>query len=165
VVYDFLNHQKRKKMLKREISYEDFNGNQTSDVFYFNLSKAELIEMEAEYKQGMAQMLQDVIDSKDNKELVGKFKEIILMAYGEKSEDGKRFIKSESLREEFAQTQAYVELFMEMATNADAAVQFLSGILPRDIVQQMNELEAAKKEEEKKDETKPVETVASPPTN
>jgi hypothetical protein len=150
-------------MLKRVIEYEDFNGNQTSEIFYFNLSKSELIEMEVEYKQGMGQMLQDIIDSKDEKELITKFKEIILSAYGQKSDDGKRFIKSDSLREEFSQTAAYTELFMELATNDDAAVQFLSGILPRDVVAQLNKEETEKKET--KDPAPQIETVTSPPTN
>lgn len=138
-------------MLKREIKYEDFNGNQTSDVFYFNISKSELVELEVEYEQGFAQMLQDIIDAKDNKELVAKFKQIILMAYGEKSPDGKSFIKSEELRNAFSQTAAYQELFMELASDDDAAVAFLSGVLPRDIVKQMNEEQAKKSVEDTKD--------------
>jgi hypothetical protein len=155
-------------MLKREISFEDFNGNQTSEVFYFNLSKAELIEMEVEYKQGFAQLLQDIIDSKDNKELVSKFKDIILMSYGQKSEDGKRFIKSPELREEFSQTAAYVELFMELASDDDAAVAFLSGVLPRDIVSQLNEEQVKKEITVTKDISTlpaPEDGPASPPTS
>jgi len=120
-------------MLKREIKFEDFDGNQTSEILYFNLSKPELIELEVEFKQGFGQMLQHIIDTKDNRELVARFKQIILMAYGEKSEDGRRFIKSEQLREEFSQTAAYQELFMELASDDEAAVTFLTGVLPRDM--------------------------------
>jgi len=120
-------------MLKRTIRYEDFNGNQTEDIFYFNLSKPELIELEVEYEQGFGDMLQSIIKAKDNKEIVKQFKAIILLAYGEKSEDGKRFIKSDQLREEFSQTAAFQELFMEMASDADAAVVFLQAILPKDM--------------------------------
>jgi hypothetical protein len=119
-------------MLKREIRYEDFDGNMTSGIFYFNLSKPEIIELEVGYAQGFGAMLQSIVESQDKKEIVAKFKEIVLMAYGIKSDDGKRFIKSEQLREEFSQTAAYAELFMELATDADKAVVFLNGILPRE---------------------------------
>jgi len=121
-------------MLKRRIEFEDFNGDQTSDIFYFNISKPELIELEVEYDQGFGKMLESIIESKDNRELVGHFKKLVLLAYGQKSEDGKRFIKTEQLREEFAQSAAYIELFMELATSDDAAITFLRGILPKDMV-------------------------------
>lgn len=130
-------------MLKREIRYEDFDGNMTSDIFYFNLSKPELIELEVEYKQGFGQMLQDIVETKDNKQIIAHFKQLVLMAYGEKSEDGKRFIKSEKLREEFSQTAAYSELFMELATDDKAAVIFLNAVLPREFRGNMEEVAAS----------------------
>lgn len=120
-------------MLKRSIIYENFDGETETEVFYFNLSKPELIEMEVEHAQGMAKMLQKIIDTKDNRELIKTFKELILLAYGVKSDDGKRFIKSDQLREEFSQTEAYNVLFIELASSDDAAVIFLDGILPRDM--------------------------------
>lgn len=120
-------------MLKRTITFENFDEETESDVFYFNLSKPELIEMEVEHKQGMSKLLQSIVDTKDNKELIKMFKELILMAYGVKSEDGRRFIKTDQLREEFSQTEAFNVLFMELATNDDAAVIFMDGILPRDM--------------------------------
>lgn len=129
-------------MLRREIKYEDFDGAETSDVFYFNISKPELIELEVEYEQGFGRLLEHIVESKDNRELVKKFKEIILLAYGKKSEDGKRFIKSEEIRKEFTQTRAFEELFMELCTDEDAAVTFLKGVLPPDVV-----VEAPVKEE------------------
>ncbi len=120
-------------MLKRPISYEDFDGNQVTDVFYFNISKPELIEMEVEYEGGLGKMLQSIIETNNHKELIKKFKEIVLLAYGQKSEDGKRFIKSDQLREEFSQTAAYSALFIELATNDNAAADFLKGALPKDM--------------------------------
>ena len=120
-------------MLKREIEFEDFNGVKTTEVFYFNISKPELIELEVEYDQGFGQMLQNVVEAKNNKELIKQFKRIVLIAYGQKSEDGKRFIKSDKLREEFAQSAAYNELFMELATDDNAAVAFLTSVLPKDM--------------------------------
>lgn len=127
-------------MLKREIKYEDFDGNKTSEIFYFNLSKPELIELELEVEQGYGKMLTSIIETKNNKALIQKFKELVLMSYGQKSDDGKRFIKTDKLREEFSQTAAYSELFMELATDDNAAVTFLTGILPREM---RNEIEKA----------------------
>lgn len=121
-------------MLKREITYEDFNGNQVTDVFYFNISKPELIDMEVSQKQGFSAWINKIIDDKDHKTLMQTFKEIVLLAYGEKSDDGKRFIKSDQLRLEFSQTAAYNVLFMELATNDGAAATFLKGVLPKDMV-------------------------------
>lgn len=135
----FKNHKnKGNMMLKREITYEDFNGEEVTEVFYFNISKPELIEMEVEYEQGFGVMIEKVIKSKDNKTLIKVFKDIVLLAYGKKSEDGKRFIKSEELRLEFSQTAAFSVLFMELAVNDNAAAIFLKGVLPKDMVEEIN---------------------------
>lgn len=122
-------------MLKREITYEDYNGETVTDTFYFNLTKTEIIELEVGYEGGLEAAIQKIIEAKDNKNLIAEFKKIVLAAYGKKSEDGKRFIKSETLREEFAQTAAYDALFMELATSEDAAANFINGIIPKDLVQ------------------------------
>jgi hypothetical protein len=124
----------RGTVLHRPITYEDFNGNLVTENFYFNLSKAELIELEVSYDTGLAAAMQRIIDEKDNKKLVSEFKRIILLSYGVKSEDGKRFRKSNELREEFEQTAAYQSLFVELATNSMAATEFINGIIPRDMV-------------------------------
>ncbi len=89
--------------------------------------------MEVEYEGGLGKMLQSIIETNNHKELIKKFKEIVLLAYGQKSEDGKRFIKSDQLREEFSQTAAYSALFIELATNDNAAADFLKGALPKDM--------------------------------
>lgn len=117
-------------MLKKVIAYTDYDGNERKETFYFNLSKAEIAEMEMSISGGLAQMLQKIIDEKDQPKLVAMFKDLILRSYGEKSSDGKRFVKSEELSNGFKQTEAYSELFMELATNADAASAFVNGILP-----------------------------------
>jgi hypothetical protein len=126
-------------MLKRTVNYEDFNGNNVSEDFYFNLTKAELLELELSYDSGFAESLQRIIDAKDNKTLVFQFKKLVLLAYGVKSEDGKRFIKSDQLREEFQQTAAYSALFMELAVDANAASAFITGITPRDLIDQVQD--------------------------
>lgn len=120
-------------MLKKTIKYTDYNGVERVEDFYFNLSKAEITEMELSVDGGMSNMLESIVNSNNNKEIVGMFKEIILKAYGEKSEDGKRFIKNKEITEGFAQTEAFSELFVELALNEDKAAEFVKGILPGDL--------------------------------
>ena len=117
-------------MLKKIITYTDYDGVERTETFYFNLSKPELVEMEVSAAGGFEKYLERIVGDQDKKELVGIFKEIILKSYGEKSPDGKRFIKSQELREAFSQTMAYEELFMEFTTDSDSAVAFINGILP-----------------------------------
>lgn len=117
-------------MLKKTITYEDYDGNKRTEDFYFNLSKAEILEMEMGVSGGMTQMLNRIVAEQDSEKIIKTFKEIILKAYGEKSPDGKRFIKSEELSTAFSQTEAFSQLFMELATDADAAAKFVNGIIP-----------------------------------
>lgn len=124
-------------MLKREITYEDFNGNEVTDVFYFHVSKPELLELETESERGFAGIIEHIVETRDSKKLVALFKRIILMGYGQRSEDGKRFIKSDQLCEEFSQTAAYQTLFMELASDDQKAIDFLYGMLPKDLVESM----------------------------
>lgn len=118
-------------MLRKTITYTDYDGNNRTEDFYFNLTKAELAEMELSEYGGLANMLKRIIDEKDNKRIVEMFKNIILNSYGEKSQDGRRFIKNEELRDAFSQTEAYSELFMELASDADAATMFVNGVIPK----------------------------------
>ena len=117
-------------MLKKTITYTDYNGVERTEDFYFNLTKAELMEMEIGTTGGMADMIKRIIDAKDAPAIIKIFKELVLKAYGEKSADGKRFVKSEEISNGFAQTEAYSQLFMELATDADAAAVFVNGIIP-----------------------------------
>lgn len=120
-------------MLKKTITYTDYNDTERTEDFYFNLTKAELTEMELGVNGGLAEMLRNIIAAQDTPSLVKIFKDLVLKAYGIKSPDGKRFVKSEELKTEFSQTEAYSQLFMELATNADAASDFVNGIVPKDI--------------------------------
>lgn len=122
-------------MLKKTIKYEDFNGVEKSVDFYFNLTSAELTEMEMSMDGGYAERIQGIIDANDTKTLIGLFKNLILDSYGEKSSDGQRFVKSKELSTAFSQTPAYSELFMELATDADAAADFVNGIIPEKVRQ------------------------------
>lgn len=120
-------------MLKKEIEYVDYNGVNRKETHYFNLSKAEIMEMEMSTVGGFAEMIQKVVDAQDTPSIIRIFKDLILKAYGEKSPDGKRFIKSDELSTAFSQTEAYSVLFMELATNAESAAAFVNGIVPADV--------------------------------
>lgn len=120
-------------MLKKTITYTDYNGTERTENHYFNLSKAELTEMELSTTGGFADMIQNIIDAQDGPAIMKIFKDIILKAYGEKSPDGKRFIKSDELSTAFSQTEAYSELFMELVTDAEKASEFINAIIPADI--------------------------------
>ena len=123
-------------MFAKTITYTDFNDVERTETFYFNLSKAEIAEMQLTTEGGLTEKLQKIIDSKDQAEIFKMFKYLILKAYGEKSPDGKRFIKNEELSEGFSQTAAFDEFFMELGTNSDAAQAFVNGIIPKDLPQQ-----------------------------
>lgn len=120
-------------MLKKIITYTDYNGVERTEPFYFNLSKAELMEMELGVTGGMTEMLNKIINAKDGPSLMKTFKEMIMKSYGVKSDDGKRLIKSEELSIAFTQTEAYSVLFMELITDDKAAADFVNGIIPNEI--------------------------------
>ena len=120
-------------MLKKIITYTDYNGVERTEPFYFNLSKAELMEMELGVTGGMTEMLNKIINAKDGPSLMKTFKEMIMKAYGVKSDDGKRLIKSEELSIAFTQTEAYSVLFMDLITDDKAAADFVNGIIPNEI--------------------------------
>lgn len=117
-------------MLKKTMTYMDYNGVERTEDFYFNLTKAEIMEMELGVEGGLAEMVNRIIAAKDAPAIIAVFKKLILKAYGEKSPDGKRFVKSDELSTAFSQTEAYSDLYMELATNADEAAKFVNGIVP-----------------------------------
>lgn len=117
-------------MIIKKIKYVDYKGVAREDELFFNLTKAEVAEMELSYAGGLSAKVDRITKTKDSSEIIAVFKELILSSYGIISDDGKRFIKSDKLREEFSQTEAYSELFMELAGDADAASAFINGIIP-----------------------------------
>lgn len=117
-------------MLKKTITYTDYNGVEHTEDFYFNLSKAEIMEMEMGTSGGLSEMINKIVAAQDAPAIIKVFKDLILKAYGEKSPDGKRFIKSDEIATAFSQTDAYSQLFMELATDTDAASAFVNGIVP-----------------------------------
>lgn len=119
-------------MLKKTITYKDYNDVERTEDFYFNLSKAEAMEMELSITGGLTEMIKRIVAAQDTPTIIATFKQIILKAYGEKSQDGRRFIKSEELSKAFSETEAYSILYMELATDANAAAEFVNGIVPKD---------------------------------
>lgn len=117
-------------MVKKTITFTDYEGVERTEDFYFNLSKAEIAEMELSIDGGLAKKVDRIVAAQDNKEIIAVFKELILMSHGVKSDDGRRFIKNDELRAGFVQTEAYSELFMELASNSEAAIKFFNGIVP-----------------------------------
>ena len=121
-------------MLKKTITYTDYNGTERTEDFYFNLTKAEVMEMEMSTTGGLSAMVTRIVDAQDAPAIIKIFKDLILKAYGEKSADGKRLEKSEAISKAFSETEAYSILFMELATDSNAAADFVNGIVPVDAV-------------------------------
>lgn len=117
-------------MLKETITYTDYNGVERTEDHYFNLTEAEVMEMEMSTAGGLAEQITAIVNAKDAPSIIKIFKDLILRSYGIKSADGKRFQKSEEISTAFAQTEAYSKLFMKLATDADAAARFVNGIVP-----------------------------------
>lgn len=136
-------------MLKKTITYTDYNGESRTEDFYFNMTKAEIVEMEMSVNGGMSEFMKKVASTQDAPTLMSLFKDLVLRAYGEKSLDGKRFNKEDEngrkLADDFKQTEAYSELFMELAFNAEKAAEFVNGIIPQDVAKQLEESGALKK--------------------
>ena len=124
-------------MLGKEITYTDYNGVERKETFFFNLSKAELTEMQLGTTGGWGEMMEKIISAKDTPSLVSAFKNVILKSYGEKSPDGKQFIKSEELSKAFSQTEAYSNLFVELLSDNKKAAEFVNGIIPADLAEQV----------------------------
>ena len=124
-------------MLKKTIKYTDYNGVERTEDFYFNLNKAEIMEMQLTTVGGLDAYLKKIISAQDMPTLMRIFKDLVLKSYGVKSDDGRRFIKNDQLREEFEQTEAYSILYMELSTDAEAAAAFVNGIIPADVAKQL----------------------------
>lgn len=120
-------------MYKKDITYNDFNGVTRTESHYFNLMESEIAEMELETIGGLEQLINKIINTNNTKELVELFKKVIKKSYGVKSADGRKFEKSEEIFKEFEQTNAYSKLFMELATDADAASNFINGVISEDL--------------------------------
>lgn len=121
------------EMVKKTITYHDYNNVERTEDFHFNLNEAEVMEMELGVTGGMAEMIQRIVQAQDGPTIIKTFKDVVLRSYGVKSPDGKRFIKTDKLREEFSQTEAYSQLFMKLATDSKEAADFVNGIMPKKV--------------------------------
>ena len=116
-------------MIKKTVKYTDYNGQEREEDFFFNLTRAEITEMELGVDGGLTEMIQKIVKEKNGPAIVKIFKDLILKAYGVKSPDGRRFIKSQELSDEFQQTEAYSIIFMELATDDKAGEAFVNGLV------------------------------------
>jgi hypothetical protein len=122
-------------MLEKTITYTDFFGEKQTETFYFHLGKADLTEMSFLTPDGLAGYLRTIIDEENSQEILRFFKEIVAKSIGQRTADGKRFIKNDAITAEFMETNAYEELFMELMTNETYAAEFIKAILPADLVE------------------------------
>ena len=132
-------------MLKKSITYEDLDGNMVTEIFYFNYTMTELIKMENSVDGGLQKLLQNIVASDNRPEIVDRFEKIVLGAYGVRSEDGKRFVKSDELSEQFAQTPAYDTLFLELITSHNTMADFINAMMPKDFEKKVAQIAAAQK--------------------
>lgn len=145
-------------MYAKKIKYTDYNGNEREETFYFNLSKAEIIDLEWRTPGGLENHFKEIMARLNGQELADTFKMLIQKSYGVKDPEGRRFIKNQDVLNDFIETEAYSELYIQLATDSTAASEFVNGIFPKDIV------EAAKKQKEMADKAglKLVETTPAP---
>lgn len=132
-------------MLHKTIEYVDYNGVARKEDFWFNLTEAELMELQFGTVGGFEEMIRKIISTQDQPKLMSLFKQIILMSYGVKSDDGRQFIKNDAIRDSFAQTEAYSKLYMELLLNADEAAKFVNGIVPSSVSEKIDKTEYANK--------------------
>lgn len=123
-------------MIKKTITYSDFNGIERTEDFYFNLTKHEITKMELSIKGGLAEMIKRIVDAKDTPAIIEVFEDLIKRSYGVKTPDGRGFVKKVEDLESFMATEAYSQLFMELATDAEAAAAFVNGVVPADMAKQ-----------------------------
>lgn len=123
-------------MIKKTVTYKDFDGNERTEDFYFHLTEQELTEWELSVDGGLSGVLTRIINSKDNKKIIEIFKDLLIRSYGVKTPDGRGFIKNEEVLNDFKYTQAFSDIYMELATDDKAASEFVNGIIPESLVKE-----------------------------
>ena len=124
-------------MYKKTVTYEDYKGNTRTEDFFFNLSKAELIELELSEKGGLTTMIDRIMSAQDNTELFRIFKEVVAKSYGVMSDDGRKFVKNQEVLDDFVSTEAYSVIFTELATNDEA--EFFNNVIPQNLAKELEE--------------------------
>ena len=130
-------------MVKKTITYTDYNGVERTEDFYFNLTKAELMEMQLSMEGGMRAYIQRIMAAKSQLALVNLFKQILLLSYGKKSDDGRLFLKNDTMRAEFEAHPVYSQIYMELSLNEEKAAEFINGLIPADMRNQNPAMEMA----------------------
>lgn len=118
-------------MYKKSITYTDYNGNERTEGFYFNMSQSEAVKLNAKYPGGITEAMTEAVQSQDGQKIIDFFEELVAVSYGKKTPDGRRFIKSQEVLDEFRQCPAYDIFFMELVTNSEEASNFFNGIIPQ----------------------------------
>ena len=124
-------------MYRTDVTYENFDGEQVTETCYFNLTKAEMLQLQLQYPEGYQVYLQRLVDDNNRKAMIDEFKHILSMSYGERSADGRKFIKSEEISNAFMASEAYSELFIKLVSEEGYAEKFMSAVMPKDIVAQL----------------------------
>ena len=131
-------------MYNKTVTYKDYKGNTRTEDFYFNLNKAELVELELSTKGGLTVMMDRIIAAQDNATLFKIFKDLVSKSYGVLSDDGRKFVKNQEVLDDFMQTEAYSIIFSELATNEEAAAEFFNNVIPQNLAKELTEEEANK---------------------
>lgn len=131
-------------MYNKTVTYKDYKGNTRTEDFYFNLNKAELVELELSTKGGLTVMMDRIIAAQDNATLFKIFKDLVSKSYGVLSDDGRKFVKNQEVLDDFMQTEAYSIIFSELATNAEAAAEFFNNVIPQNLAKELAEEEVNK---------------------
>lgn len=129
-------------MLKKTFQYTDFNGNEQEETFYFNLSKSEVIEYELQERAGMSTTLQRIVEERDNQKILAHFKDIVMKSVGRKSDDGRRFVKNDDIREDFLASPAYDEMFVWLMSEPGAGADFINSVFPQDVEEFVKKIES-----------------------
>jgi hypothetical protein len=160
----FESTNQRITMISKTITYTDFAGKERTETLYFHLTQEELVLLEFEHEKGFADYLEKIAATEDRKQLIGIFKEMVLMSYGERSEDGRNFRKSDAIREDFASTNGYVKIFMDLVNGTvDEMVQFIAGVFPNELTKGVDLSRVSQQAAEGKLDIKEIrEKLASP---
>jgi hypothetical protein len=125
-------------MIKKTVTYTDFDGNERTEDFYFHLTEQELTEWELSVDGGLSGVLRRIVNSQDTKTIIGIFKDLLVKSYGVKTPDGRGFVKNEEVLNNFTCTQAFSDIYMELATDDKAAAEFVNGVMPSSLAEKVN---------------------------
>lgn len=136
-------------MLKKTITYTDYNGKEQTEDCYFHLNRVELMDIALDLPDDIVDSSADgevrahLIDKLGNKGMFEFIKTVVTKSYGVKSTDGRRFIKSAELSDEFTQTPMFDKIMTEFATDDKAAANFIKAVIPGDAAKEVSNIVSA----------------------